>query len=478
MDTNFHANEIELLLATALRRDAAMQRYTSFDPLVPSSRPTKLQTEILNDINSTIYRYVLGGNQSGKTSIGARECSWLFTNSHPTFDQTKKWGDTPLVMMVLARTMEQAQVNIWERKIRPFLDPSEYKEIVQGQVLQRVVNPKNGNLIIFHSHHSPNEAREKVQSYSAHWVWLDEMPDSMPLIEELHRRIQAMNGRFLATFTPKLRNDDIRKLIETPSSVHKKYKLPMFDNPIYHQRSAEILASMSTLSESLRNTILEGDWYIGTMSVYDFNIHQHCRSLPETYSYSWRHIVSIDPAASGKVGYSLLAEEPKTGTWYCVDAQYLDGAAASDLIPRIEKLYSNRNVVRRICDPHETWFIKEASNLKLYFCGVYKKNERKMELIKNLQEALTNHKLYITPECQLAVNELQSCQWSETNDIKIMKASRFHILDSLQYAIDNLPKHSPDFATPQSFISQLRQANRERIVKEKAKLKRKKVWGR
>jgi hypothetical protein len=460
-------------LAVALKRMATLKRSACFDPFNLDSVPTPGQLAILQDISAVPHRYVLGGNQSGKSMTGGREASWIFTETHPYWKRDPSWGAMPLTQIVIGRTTTQVEEEIWGKKIKPFLDPSEYKEVRVSSSLQKVIHRKNGNTILFFSHHNPEEAREKVQSFLSHWVWLDEMPNSVKLLEELHRRCQAYLGaRFLATFTPKLRNNEIRKLIDTPTDYHKKYKIGMLDNPIYVGREEAILAPLSGLPEQYRNTVLSGDWWLGDTAVYDFDSARHCARLPDHYSPTWRHVEAIDPAAAGKAGYVQLAEEPTSGVWYVIRATYIQGASATTLLSEVTKLNRSVNLVRRVSDPHETWFIKQAAEEGHRYVGVYNKAARKKELIKNLQERLNDGYLKIMNGMENLVNEFTSCQWSETTQDKIVGATRFHILDALQYAVDNLPKRL-DTPIPQSFDEYLRQANRKwRVEAEKVKQKK------
>jgi uncharacterized protein YdiU (UPF0061 family) len=147
------------------------------------------------------------------------------------------------------------------------------------------------------------------------------------------------------------------------------------------------------------------------------------------------------------------------------------GRSARDLLKAVDQRSKSVNLVKRISDPHETWFIKHAAEEGYKFIGVDKKNERKKELIKNLQEALDTRNLIVTPWCDDLISEFTSCQWSETVDDKIVGSRRFHLLDALQYAVDNLPK--PVYqAPPQTHNQWLKKANQERILAEAQKKQR------
>lgn len=451
-------------LLAAMRKYGTLQKSKAFDPHKPDSRPTEQQDEILREIATILHRYVLGGNQSGKTNLGGRECSWVYTETHPYWTRPAEWGAEPLTMLVIARTSLHCE-EIWDTKIKPFLTSDEYKEHKNSTGIYKVTNPKNGNKILFFSHHSPEEAREKLQMFVAHWAWLDEMPRSYKLLEEILKRVQSKRGPFIATFTPKIVNHDIRKHVDAEIVTQRKYKLHTLSNPIYKGREEEILAQHSTMPEAYRNTVLFGDWYAGELAVY--SVAPEHLAKPENYSHSWRHLELVDPAASGKAGLAYLAEDPISGVWYVVDGRYLKGGAASDLLNEIDKIGQRLDIARRISDPHEAWFIKEAANppRKRTYMGVYKKNERKKELIKNLQEALNKGWLKIAPWCEAVLDEFNTCYWSEETADKITGSSRFHLLDCLQYGVDNLPKQEK---TPpaKSFDEALKRANRERLLKE------------
>ena len=453
---------------------------------VGAKRSMELREEETYDIHvdSPTNLYCLANglvtHNSGKSLIGGREVSWVLQEQHPYFSRPKNWTE-PLTILVVARTSKIYEHTLWEGKIKPFLPAGSYRERREAGVLQVVEYLPNGNKILFFSHHSPEEAREKVQSYVAHWVWLDEMPRSFYLIEELHRRVQAKQGRFIATFTPKIINEKIRQLVDTPSAVHKKYHIKMLDNPIYSSRKEEVLASMATMSEEYRHTVLDGAWYSGEQAVYEFNRAKDIAE-PPGYHPSWRHIESVDPAAVGKLGFVLIAEHPLSGIWFVVKVEYLKGNAATVLLDDLRKRTAGYNIVARTCDSHEGWFMKEASIQGRHYIPVWSKTNRKKELIKNVQEFLLAEKLKVSPWCTDLLNEFYSCQWSDKVEDKIVGASSYHLLDALQYAIDPgvLPKFVSGSPSPVSHDAALKHANRERIKNKTGarmgRFRRPKIW--
>lgn len=459
-------SDVERQVYLALKLLRAKELALCIDPNDLDSRPYTQQQEIFNDIERYIVRAVVAANQTGKSTVGGRECAWIFERNHPWF----KVPDHPIKLLVIGRVGEQVESELWAAKIKPFLAPGTYKEVKSGNSLQRVEHLENGNMIIFMSHHNVNEAREKAQSYVAYWVWLDELPGSLALISELLMRVQSLDGRFLLTFTPLVKIPAIRKWIEgLDPRIGRKYKMRMLDNPKFRGREELILLQYKDLPENERRARLEGDWFESDQLVYSVNDDRDLRN-PEGYHQGWRHVEVVDPAASGVAGFMLLAEHPTERKWYVVRADYVKGAAASDLLPEFTRRTEHLNVVRRICDPHEVWFIKEASKVGRLYAGVYDKANRKNELVKNSQEALLGERVRIATWCTDFRDELSTAQWSETVKDKIVNGHKYHLIDCFQYGFDSLPK---DLAPAQTFTPQelLKRANTERRRSEVARKK-------
>lgn len=463
------------IVAAALNRYRKLNLNDCFDPADATSRPTGPQLEVIEDFGKIQHQYVTAGNQSGKTQLGARLTAWLFTESMPGWTRPERWGSEPLLLLVAGRTTKQVEETLW-RKISSYLEEGTYQEVKVGNVLQKVINKNNGNTILFFSHHSEREAREKIQSFVAHFAWIDELPASAKLLEEMHRRVQARQGGFLSTFTPKAVNSEIRRIVDASiAPAAKKYKFSMLDNPIYTEEDKQkILQSLDGFSTAYRNCILYGDWLSGDSAVYYFDQELMVRA-PENYSPSWRHVESSDPALQSAHGLIVAAEDPATNFWYIIKADYLTDIFYPDkLVEEVALRTRYINLVRRIADGHESWYIHTASQKGIHYISPYKKNERKSELIKNFQTALGT-KLFIAPWCTDLIDEITSCHWSETAEGKIAKGSRFHLIDASHYLVDLLPKPESTY-TSDSWDVELRRGNDLRKKKE-AKMRQLKALG-
>lgn len=437
-------------LAAALARLRSIQRAESFDPYVIDSKPTVAQQQVFNDFGKIKHQYIRAGSQGGKSSSCSRLLAWFVTNSHPTYKHPEGWNKEPVLAIVAGRTSKQIEDSLVPR-ITAYLEPGTWHAVRLGNIIQRI-ELTNGARIVFQSLENPTMARERLQSYTAHLAWCDELPPNLSIMAELHRSVQARNGHFLASFTPLTPSFEIQRYVDqvddnyvhNPSEAYARvYRFNMLDNPVYQdeKRKQEILATLAPLPEKVRRARLYGDWLTGDENVYDVDWPKTVRELPDHYSPAlWRHIEGVDPAMSSETGLVVLAEDPRTFEWYVVLAEYVSGVKDPEsLVNHLRSMTSCYKIVSRTSDPHEVWFITTANSHGLRYGGVHNKGQRKMELIANLQLALGT-KLFLTPNVVKFNAELQNCRWSDRGEGKIVDSSRFHILDACQYVLDNLPR--------------------------------------
>lgn len=421
----------------------------AFDPFHPNSRPSPKQQEIMDDMDKVSSRFVIAGNRSGKSSIPAREIAWLLTDTHPTWKKPADWGSQPWLILIGAQDLTMASTELWANKLRPFLSHLKWREVRQGNTLKSVTREDTGDTIVFLSHSDGSEKNRKhMQGYSAHYVWLDEIPASHVILDEMQQRVSAARatghaGFFIMTGTMKFRNDKIRKIVESSKEpAAKKYTMSKFDNPIFRNAEKEEMLRLAGYSESERNAVLYGDYPTGDYAVYKWDYDfMSVGELPTHYNKGWRHVESVDPAMKSKCGYTLWAEDPATGIWYLGNDTYIEGDSilnVDDLVSKISKMSEGYNITKRFCDV-APWFISQAHKAGIHYQQIYDKTGRKESLIKNLQHGLSSGQIKIGRWCTNFIDEIQSCQYAENSD-KMIQSSRYHTLDASQYFYDMRPK--------------------------------------
>lgn len=456
------------MFIAAVERLEKLRRQESFDPTNPNSKPTPAQKQVIDDFGHIKIQTIRAGNQSGKSQTCARLVTWVLTDTHPTWKRPDEWGNEPLLAVIAGRTGKQIEESLLP-KIRSYLEPGSYKEVRIGNIIQRL-ELTSGNRIVFQSLENPNMARERLQSYVAHVVWVDELPPTVEVMNELLIRRQARNGFFLASFTPLVRNLKVQKFVDSlVEPLAKTYRFKMLDNPLYasEDRKQEILASMANLPEHVRNSRLYGDWVSDDNAVYQFSPDTMI-GFPENYNPLWRHVESVDPASSSALGYTLWAEDPATGIWYCVKAEYVKGIyIPTEIINTVQKFSAGHNIVRRISDT-EPWFVHQAGQMGIKYTPVYEKANRKISMMKSLQQAL-GVTIKIAPHCEALVEELSGMRWSESVDGKVIGSHSYHLHDTAAYFIDNLPKRESYIPPDTSWQATLWNEHTKRLVDNEKK---------
>lgn len=470
-------SSVDRQLAAALSRLDKLEKRDSFDPSIPDSKPTKSQQEFFNDIGRFKQRVIRAGNRSGKSACPAREISWILNEDHPTWKRPDSWGGTPILIIVAGQDRKMMEIELWGKKINPFLHAGDWRESRVAGSLQYAENKKTGDKVVFLTHADSSEKNRKhMQGYTAHYVWIDEMPASAALYDEIRLRASAPDAMFVATFTPKFRSEEIKRAVDTLREPFGKiYRFKRLDNPLYKGREAEVLSELEGYSEGYRQSVLNGEWFIGDSAVYEWDPSKMIEAPGDDYHLGWRHVVSVDPALKSKFGFTLWAERPRDGQWFLVKAKYItDIYAPDDMVMEVKKEIDGYNIVRRISDPEASWFIGQASKAQLTFIYPPDKANRKAELIKNAQAALSVGAIKVAPWCTDFMNEISSCQWAENAD-RIINASSYHLMDCWHYFTDMRPKHDPS-NVPQSWEAELRLANSKRKKMEQQQAKMSK-WG-
>lgn len=405
-------------------------------------------------------------HNSGKSQLSMRLLGWLLDETGPEGKLIRKehWGEGPIQILLLSQTLKQAEDSLW-RKLEPLLT-DKYKVQRTGGAISKVQNLSNGNSLLFFSHNNINEARKNIQSFTAHVAVIDELPSKFKLIEEVLRRLQANKGVLLLPFTPKVPNPEIKKFVDSlKAPFGRMFKLKALDNPVYDEDAKRrILESTMTMSEAMKRTVLEGDWMQAEDAVFNYDEETFIED-PPNYHPSWAHVEASDPALSSKFGIVVAAHCPTNNVWYIIRDEYIEGVPLDRIVDTVLDKTQGINIVRRVMDPHETWYQQLASSRGLNYMYPYDKSGRKGELITNLQKALGS-KVKIASWCRNLPEELASASWSPSHEGRIHNSSAYHLIDCSQYLVDCLPKTPP----PQQNLTwqaELRKANEERKKREK-----------
>lgn len=432
-------------------------------------------------------QWIVAPNAAGKTAYGSREIAWWFKNAHPYKKRPPEWGDQPLFLIITSKTTTIIQQEIWLNKLKPLIEGCYEIEKEDKECVRLVVNPQNGNRILFIPHNDAFHARERLQGFTIHVAWVDEMPDDSSFLSELLFRLRAgdkldkdapLSGWFYGTFTPLVEDDGVRQLVESATFPFKKYTFRLEDNPYFDNFTSEELDTW--VRQRCQDEVefmarRYGHWYHTSERVFSGYLPTRNRAkLPFEYSPALQHAIICDPAASGKVGVSLAVLDPLQkamqgpdgkpkleDVWWVVRSRKLDGVAASLLVKEIEKTFvegTNMSVDGRICDCAPSGFYKEAHLQGLPYRPYRKKNDKKKESIESTNRALYNGLLMLadTPETEELHKELLSAKWKE-NESEIKNSHKFHCADTLRYLWEMRPRRVAVAAAPSTWSQAIKQ---------------------
>lgn len=483
-----------------LRKEGSAKLLSCFVPTDLESRPRGNSLAIVTDTEHRGH-WVIGANRSGKTATGARETAWWFLGAHPFKQRLPEWGDQPLLILMAGRTAQIITEEIWANKLKPLLPPGSYKPPQkEGAFIKSVEHISNGNRIIFMSHNHAERAREKVQGFTAHVVWLDEMPDDESFLSELLLRVSAtgkvepgmtLSGYFYATFTPLVENAAIQRIVDECKFPFIKRILTLEDNPIFEGWST---AQLDDLIRSKCQDEVEfqarrhGAWYFSSERVFrGYDPLKNRLPLPFPYSPTLQHCVVVDPAASGKVGLTLWCKHPSHKAWWCVKGITLDGNAASLLVKEIEEKHlAGVRLPKgsRVCDSSPSGFYKEARVQGIDYVPIKDKIDKKLESIENVNVAWNNCDLMVVKSAATeAIHvEMLQAKWKNTEK-EIVNSHKYHCADTVRYFWMKRPKEEQETVVYESIYHAMKQSQLEEEKKQYVKLaealKRKSnVWGR
>lgn len=448
--TSEQLKKMELL---KLRQAMQHKLRMAFDAFDLKSRPTEKQLEI---IKSPIpVNYVVGSNRSGKSQLGGRIITWWFNNDHPYQERPAKWGDDPISILMMGQDTRNINFEIIPKKIRPFIGTEgvDYKVKRDGGNISAITNLKNGNTIIFMSHSDAEQARRRGQGFTGNVVWLDEMPSISTIVTELALRVLTTDGFMYTTFTPLVRNDEIRSIVDNSNGVDaKKWVISILDNPsLTEEKRATLVEYFQKISGSQAEfrARMYGDWLASEHLVFKYNAERNKGHLDGYMPNIWPHVVVVDPAASSLAGLSVWARHPEADVWWCVKAKYLQGEAFSDLVKTVEKEIAGMNIMARKCDCNPSAFYIEAAKQNIKYSPINDKHYNKENMIDACNEALLNQRVWMTEGAQPLIDELTVCSRHEDDPSRIIKASKYHCADTFRYFIHSKPK----FEGPQQVIA-------------------------
>lgn len=442
----------------AILRDKRLKEKL-FMPWDASIKPFPEQEEFLAD--TTLTKLAKCGNRAGKTATCMRDLAWKLMRKHPydsayyceTDEEYMRSGGR--IFWSIAPTFEFIKNVEWELYLQRYLPEWLYTfdDFTSGLVIKREkgtdivdsVTFRNGDKLIFKTF---SQDLKSLMGMSVNGgVYVDEMPAHVSTLVELVTRTLDGGGCFTLGFTPVVKNDEIKEYVDNHKgmSVHQWGLIhnPVFrDNPDKLERALEEWAH---LPESTKQMRMNGDWTyeykgdrvfenVNPVVVEDFEIPIH-----------WRRVRVCDPA-NHRSGVSIYAEDPKDGTWFCIEALEIEWrgvlAKTDDIEREINKLapFPDYKYVLSLYDNAEAWFgAHTAGQQGKWRPCVQKKKE---SLIMLTRDCIVSGKVkFFKYKGAAAVKQIYAYRRNDEGGIVKRKD---HIVDTLQYFCREIPRYNPN----------------------------------
>ena len=298
-------------------------------------RPTAVQERVLRDRHKIVM--LRGGNQIGKTAVGAYETICVCLGQHPY----KPVSPPPVESWVVCHSWEQSRTIMG--KFHDLVPKSELHpdvEFVPGKGYRGtgapVVRFKNGSIVRFKT---TNQGTLGLASGTIDGIiWIDEPPPPT-LFGELRSRVSRTNGRILFTMTPIGAPVDYLKQLVQDKIISEHVGVMSVENttpkgcrPLMSEQEIEDL-KMSYLPID-RDARINGDWEGGIPEGRIFESFTDDLISDLTPNPDRQYVWSIgidhghDIASQVAILCAVDVTDPTTPIVYVVDEYVASGASA------------------------------------------------------------------------------------------------------------------------------------------------------
>ena len=443
------------------------------DPLRAWS-PTPVQLRVAKDENSVVL--LRGGNQIGKTMLGAWEVHCRCIGWHPF----KKVKIPPIEVWIIVHSWEQSKViqkKFFDMAPKSELDPE--TEYIPGKGFKGkypTVKYKNGSIAYFKT---TGQGTLGVASGTVDYIWIDEPPPP-DIWGELKARTTRTRGKMLLTLTPvgtpvDYLQDMVKEglISEHVGIMSVENCTPLDCKPMMSALEIEDLArSYLPIDRAAR---MNGDWEGGVPEgrIFDAFSDEHISDYQPSPSYfdkqgkeqqrEFTWTIGIDHGHDVSAQVALLicidVTDPKDAHIYVVD-EYISGEAGANKHARgiLEMLQRNDLEIADISlwtgdRPHKgrksgegkmsnqflmSGFANELGypkqGLPFKIKTAYKPRWSVIYGCQTLHERMISSKFQIFPNCEMTIKSLKN--WAtKSNGLLDTLSEHKHCIDAMRYAI-------------------------------------------
>jgi hypothetical protein len=419
---------------------------TLFLPWEPKAIPFMQQLEFLQDTSLT--KLARCGNRAAKTFTNMNSLRYKLIRKHPW---NRRWRENyseskPKTFWLAGPNFDFLTEVCWKQYLSRLIPRWYYTDdglnemvaIEKDKDKEYVtrVRFRNGDTLEFKTY---KQAYLAIMGRAIDHLTVDEMPPSLSVLVELITRCGDRDGEVELGFTPLVENEDIRDWVDNHETL-SVHQWAIDDNPVYRDhpdRLARVLSEWKHLPEPEREARRKGEWYYaddGSQRVFENVYPKVVKDFP--IPAWWRQVRIADPA-SRRTGFSILAEDPETGFWYCTVSAEFEWkgqlAKAEQLEVEMDR-YNTLGIkyVYSIYDNAEAWFGAYAS--KGWRPCMLKNKELQIQCLRKMMVEGTL--MFFEVGAALAVKQIMTYRRRETG---VIIKKKDHVVDTLQYFSREVP---------------------------------------
>lgn len=392
-----------------------------------------------------------GGNRSGKTTAGIRECIWAALGIHP-FGKELGLPQPPIRI----RACGPSYSVVIEEVILPYFFQILPNELYTYKKDNKIIEFFNGSAIHLLSY---DQDLSRYGGSSLHLVWEDEEPPERIHYENLMRTVDT-GGKLIMTYTPVhgmswsystifLRDGDTD---ETGNPLIQVFVASTYDNP-YIARS-EIAAIKSLISDPQEvEARLYGRYFSRSGLVFKYFDHSKHVIEPFEIKPEWPIYIGLDWHVRNPQAVVFVTMSPE-GKYYVFDEIYQVGLV-DEIADEIKARLGDRQPTRCIIDSNaatsdsivgispKTMFARQG----LHFLAAKKGKGSVLEGIATLNELFRDDLLFIFRNCPSLINQISAYLWAEwsyrsrtVKDPRERPLSKDdHLVDALRFVLTGRP---------------------------------------
>jgi hypothetical protein len=382
------------------------------------------------------FKWLFGGNQSGKTHTNMLDLALLALDFHPR----KCLMGTHWACI---ESWEQVRDILWEDNLKKFIPPHKIYNIVYGQErVPRKVFLKNGHKIEFKAF---NQGRNLFQGRAVDSIHCDEqcLHDFVGIFNEMQARLLKKNGFMSWSMTPVVPQPELEERIEDLPDTDGVFQFDLNDNRKSrggYINDSKIDKMISEWPEETRATRIRGEFASFFGAVFKTYSRKTHVIPPFRIPSHWRKYRSFDFGFTNPFVCLWLAQD-SDDNWYVYREYYKAKTGINEHIKHV-KLYSMKeNYLASYADPENAGDREAMRKVGIKTIAAQKDIARGIEMVQSKFMVKENGKpsLFIFKTCRNTAREIASYHYpkgsSSKNPRDIPEQKNDHTVDALRYCI-------------------------------------------